>query len=309
MKYHFIRKITAGFSKSLKAFTKTWVLIKKLNHCLKSIEVILVIVALFFAYEAYIDSKEQLKISKIELKANSLNNAWAILAARVPGNSGKVAALELLAKEREDLYGIDMSEVICAEKNDLAEEKNSLMGTVLNPSAVYLVGLNLSVDNIGYPAKLTAANFSGANLLEANFSGSDLTFANFKGADLEGASFRGAHISGANFKGINYFGKIDFVDSYVFAKDSHDTKLLPKFDERFLVKLKEDKTYRVTTADEKQLISDQVEHLDKKIKTERDQNILTKLEERKAKLLSEKWLKEDINGNIYKIEITPQILY
>ncbi len=159
------------------------------------------------------------------------------------------------------------------------------------------------------PAKLTAANFSGANLLEANFSGSDLTFANFKGADLEGASFRGAHISGANFKGIKYFGKIDFEDSYVFAKDSHDIKLLPKFDERFLVKLKEDKTYRVTTADEKQLILDQVVHLDKKIKTERDQNILTKLEEQKAKLLSEKWLKEDINGNIYKIEITPQILY
>ena len=116
MKYHFIQKIIAGFSKSLKALTKTWVLIKEVNHCLKSIEVILVIVALFFAYEAYLDTKEQLKISKIELKANSLNNSWAILAVRVPGNSGKVAALEFLAKEREDLYGIDMSEVIYAEK-------------------------------------------------------------------------------------------------------------------------------------------------------------------------------------------------
>lgn len=35
--------------------------------------------------------------------------------------------------------------------------------------------------------------------------------------------------------------------------------------------------------------------LDKKIKTEKDQNILTKLEEQKTKLLSEKWLKEDPN--------------
>lgn len=309
MKLSAVQKIIAVFPKSLKALTAIWALIKKVNHCLKSMEAILVIVALFFAYEAYLDTKEQLKISKIELKANSLNNAWAILAARVPGNSGKVAALELLAKEQQDLYGIDMSEVIGTERKDLAEEKNSLMEVVLNPSAIYLVGLNLSVDNIGYPAKLTAANFSGANLLEANFSGSDLTFANFERTDLEGASFRGAHISGANFKGIKYFGKIDFEDSYVFAKDSHDTKLLPKFDERFLVKLKKDKTYRVTTTDEKKLISNQIARLGKKIKTERNQNILTKLEERKAKLLSEKWLKEDPNGKIYKIEITPQILY
>jgi hypothetical protein len=309
MKYRFRQKIIAGFFKSLTALNKAWVLIKKVNHFLKSIEVILVIVALFFAYEAYLDTKEQLKISKMELKANSLNNAWAILAARVPGNSGKVAALELLAKEQQDLYGIDMSEVIDVGRKDLAEDKNSLMGAVLNPSAIYLVDLNLSLDNIGYQAKLTGAKFSGANLLGANFSGSDLTFANFKEADLEGASFRGAHISGANFKGIKYFGKIDFEDSYVFAKDSHDTKLLPKFDERFLVKLKEDKTYRVTTTDEKKLISDQVAKLDKKIKTEKDQNILTKLEEQKTKLLSDKWLKEDPNGKIYKIEITPQILY
>lgn len=309
MKYRFRQKIIAGFFRSLTALNKAWVLIKKVNHFLKSIEVILVIVALFFAYEAYLDTKEQLKISKIELKANSLNNAWAILAARVPGNSGKVAALELLARERQDLYGIDMSEVIDAGRKDLAEEQNSLTEMVLNSSAIYLVDLNLSLDNIGHQAKLTGAKFSGANLLGANFSGSDLTFANFKEADLEGASFRGAHISGANFKGIKYFGKIDFEDSYVFAKDSHDTKLLPKFDERFLVKLKKDKTYRVTTTDEKKLISDQVAHLDKKIKTEKDQNILTKLEEQKAKLLSEKWLKEDPNGKIYKIEITPQILY
>ncbi len=309
MKYPFRHKIIVGFFKSLTAFTKTWALIRKVNHFLKSIEVILVIAALFFGYETYLDTKEQLKISKMELKANSLNNAWAILAARVPGNSGKVAALELLAKEQEDLYGIDMSEVICAEKNDLAEEGNSLMGTVLNPSAVYLVGLNLSFDNIGHQAKLTGANFSGANLLGANFSGSDLTFANFENSDLEGASFRGSHISGANFKKIKYFEKIDFTDSYVFAKDSHDTKLLPKFDERFLVKLKEDKTYRVTTTEEKRLISDQIAHLDKKMRTEKNQNILTKFKEQKEKLLLEKWLKDDPDGKIYKIEITPQIFY
>lgn len=270
---------------------------------------ILVIVALVFAYTAYLDAKEQIEISKTELKSNSINNAWAILAAKVPGNSGKVSALELLAKEGEDLYGVDMSEVRMGSVNDSIEEINSLSGQIINPRSVYLVGLNLSFDNVGYPTKLAGANFEGANLLEANFSGSDLTFANFQETDLEGSNFSGAHISGANFKGIKYLGKIDFTDCYIFAKDLHDTKLFPRFDKRFVVRFKENKSYRVTTLDEKKLISHQIADLDNKIKADKTQHNLANLRKQREKLLSEKWLREDLNGHAYKIEIVSQILY
>jgi len=309
MNYYFKSEVTKGFFKSLGIFSKVWIFTKKLNHFLKSIEVILVIVALGFAYTAYLDSKEQIGISKTELKSNSVNNAWAILAAKVPGNSGKVSALELLAKEGEDLYGIDMSEVRAESVSDSIEEIKSLSGEIINPRSVYLVGLNLSFDNVGYSTKLAGANFEGANLLEANFSGSDLIFANFTKTDLEGADFSGAHISGASFKGIKYSGNIDFTDCYIFAKDLNDTKLFPRFDERFIVRFKENKSYRVTTLDEKKLISHQIADLDHKIKTNKNQHNLENLQKQREKLLSEKWLREDLNGHAYKIEIVPQILY
>lgn len=285
--------------------SKVWKSIKKLNHTLRSIELLLVIVALIFAHEAYLDAKEQIAIAKEEQRSRSVSNAWMNLADRIPGNSGKIEALELLAKENKDLFAINLSEI--KNYNDtgaVTEWWDSLFGKIIvNRNAIYLVGLDLSFDNIGHSTQLHAANFEGAILLGANFAGSNLMFSNFKKAHLEGASFKGSNLSGADFRMIEDVRDVDFTDCYFFAKDPNDTKLMPIFDDRFTTKINWKKSYSITTEDERKSVLEQVNSMKQKIKEEHDPKKISNLEKSMKELLAQQFLKEDVSGNLYKIKI------
>ena len=130
--------------------------------------------------------------------------AWQILANKAAGNSGKIEAIEFLAKQKKSLRGIDMS-------------------SQSNGGRVYLSGLDVSEKTLRHKADLVFAKFEDADLWEAHFEGADLREANFKGADLceahfesnvqeanfEGASLRKAHFEGA-FLLLNNLTRADF---------------------------------------------------------------------------------------------------
>ena len=117
--------------------------------------------------------------------------AWQILANQASGNSGKIEAIEFLAKNKKSLSGINMS---------FDHHKGQ----------VYLAGLDVSQTTLGHQADLFEAHFEGANLREARFEGANLVGAHFEGADLIGAHFEGVNdekiwssVLGARFKGAN----------------------------------------------------------------------------------------------------------
>ena len=178
---------------------------------------------------AYKTTQEQLKQAKKESAASEINNAWAVLSRPASGNSGKIEALETLAKHEKKLIGIDLS----ATKNN---------------GRVWLQGLDLSKDTHGHPVNLGEANFSGrignegenkwidganlqnakfngayllwakfngAGLLLAEFNGANLFWAKFNGAGLQSAKFNGANLWGAEFNGAN-LTRADFSDTENF---------------------------------------------------------------------------------------------
>ncbi len=110
--------------------------------------------------------------------------AWQILANKAAGNSGKIEAIEFLAKQKKSLQGINMS-------------------STSNGGKVYLRGLDVSEKTLGHQADLVFAKFEGADLWEAHFEGADLREANFEGAYLWRAHFEKAVLHDANFKGAD----------------------------------------------------------------------------------------------------------
>ena len=121
--------------------------------------------------------------------------AWQILTTNAPGNSGKVEALEFLARNNVPLTDIDLS---CKSNDGLwLEDRN-----FCEAGRVYLRNLDLSMQNIGYRVNLKGANFSGADLTGAAFDGAILNDAIFNGAILEGVSFRDTLLLATSFDGI-----------------------------------------------------------------------------------------------------------
>ncbi len=134
--------------------------------------------------------------------------AWQVLANKASGNSGKIEAIEFLAKQGKSLRGIDMSEDT-------------------HKGRVYLQRLNVSKKELGKRVDLIGANFEEANLWGAHFEGSDLSKAHFEGADLSKAHFEGtklwntdferADLSKAHFEGAEYLENTMFKDSYIVS--------------------------------------------------------------------------------------------
>lgn len=132
--------------------------------------------------------------------------AWALLTARAPGNSGKVPALEYLAREERSLAGIDMS---CTAMGGV-EDGRCLRET-------YLQHLDVSVQFIGKPVRLYGANFSGTDLTRAKFTRAELNGALFKSASLTFTDFRETDLTRADFSGATFqksdFSRADLIDT------------------------------------------------------------------------------------------------
>jgi hypothetical protein len=76
--------------------------------------------------------------------------AWQILANRAAGNSGKIEAIQFLAKQKLSLAG-------------MSKEHNG--------GQVYLNRLDVSEKTSGFKVDLSGAQFEGADLSEAHFEG------------------------------------------------------------------------------------------------------------------------------------------
>ena len=151
---------------------------------------ILEIIGVLFAISAILfDIFWRFTVDRRITQQETIARAWQIVGEKNYGNSGKIAALETLAKDGVDLHAINLS---CREENRQCRDNH------------YLRGVNLSVENIGYQvdlsfAKLRGVNLAGANLRGVNLKFSDLSDANLIGADLTGALMDQANISGTKF--------------------------------------------------------------------------------------------------------------
>jgi len=132
---------------------------------------------------------------KNESTKNDISRAWEIIGRKAIGNSGKIEALQVLAKYKDletnkqiPLVGIDMStKTHGGEWDDLEKTKIGKVEFVNHNTVkerVYLQGLNLSKTTIDDEVNLTNANFNGADLERASFEGAYLYKAKFEGADL-----------------------------------------------------------------------------------------------------------------------------
>lgn len=129
--------------------------------------------------------------------------AWQILATKTPGNSGKGAAIETLAKAGADLRAIDIScEALGGDWHDYSAFDFS------NPFNFYsfddpktepcqrhtiLQGIDVSAKTLGKSFKLSKSNFSGVRIVEGDFGGADLSWSDFSGSEISESSFKGAN--------------------------------------------------------------------------------------------------------------------
>ena len=151
------------------------------------------------------DNKKLLKHQKEAGIKQEIIGAWQVLANKAAGNSGKIEAIEFLAKQGKSLQGIDMS-------------KDTHGGQV------YLNGLDVSEKEPSKRVNLISAKFQGAGLYEARFDGADLREAHFDGARLWDANFEGVNLTRAHFEGVVDLQDAIFKDSYVWLNDK---KYLP----------------------------------------------------------------------------------
>ena len=138
------------------------------------------------------------------LQEQRIATAWQILANKAAGNSGKIEAIQFLAKQKKSLQGIDMS-------------KKS------NGGQVCLRGLDVSKATLGHKAYLGGANFEGAYLLGAGFEKAYLGVANFEKAVLQEAHFEKADLFGAHFEKADllwtHFEGASLVDAHFEGTD------------------------------------------------------------------------------------------
>ena len=196
--------------------------------------------------------------------------AWQILANKAAGNSGKIEAIEFLAKQRLSLQGIDMS-------------------AKTNGGQVYLQGLDVSKEKMGYQVDLSEANFEGANLGIAKFAGANLTNTNFKDANLFFANFKGANLFcgkhynalfqdaklyNAQFQGA-YLGNVQFVNAVLSVTKFHNATLIDThFKESCLsgANFEESKFFELTTFHNNYIMSSKQGDIKQLPKTPRNSN-------------------------------------
>lgn len=150
--------------------------------------------------------------------------AWFVVGQKVPGGSGKAAALEVLAQYNEPLQGIDISCKLMGSEYDpsrrrypchtltqlngldLSQTPNLDMSKVnfegIRGEGIDLSNQDLTLSNLSF-SHIPNSNFSNATLWSANLSGSEVFSTNFEDADLRLAQFEDSNISSSDFSGAN----------------------------------------------------------------------------------------------------------
>jgi uncharacterized protein YjbI with pentapeptide repeats len=150
--------------------------------------------------------------------------AWFVVSQKIPGGSGKAAALEVLARYGEPLQGIDISCRLMGSEYDSSRRRypcsslTQLNGLDLSETqaldmskvnfegiqgeGINLSGQNLTLSNLSF-SHIPNSNFKDAMLWGANLSGSEVFSANFENADLRLAQFEDTNISSSKFPGAN----------------------------------------------------------------------------------------------------------
>ncbi|MBL4807795.1 MAG: pentapeptide repeat-containing protein [Rhodobacteraceae bacterium] len=181
------------------------------------------LISVAFAAQALREAAEEAKLNRMvsyatleEIEQTRIDSAWQNLATRVPGNSGKVRALEYLASQGVPLNGIDLScramggEVLtgladgatnpttrCQRPTRLNElfkgmERRGPFQTQDAPviwlSNANLSGVSLFFANLSY-VELGRANLSNSTLWGADFGYANLWFADLSNSELTGTDF------------------------------------------------------------------------------------------------------------------------
>lgn len=178
----------------------------------------------------------EIKEARKERHEEGIARHWSRLLTIAPGNSGKQASLEYLARNNQSLYGIDIScskitgkPTPCDTKTylrglDLSKdtigktvflERSNFSGSSLSPS--FFMGSELSDANLSY-SNLGVANFQNATLIRTNFSFSNVSGADFTGAFLSETDFTSANLSGTKFY-KNKTNSLKLIDSWAVAED------------------------------------------------------------------------------------------
>lgn len=154
-------------------------------------------------------------------------NAWQVVTNRVPGNSGKIAALEFLNQQH---YCVPFTN-LCLLKKETLEfvDLSSVEDSRGSPKPVYLNGINLPdalLENVNMRgAILDNADLSGANLRHADLRGAILRHADLSGADLYRADLRGADLFRADFSSAS-IASADLTGTYLHSVDLTNTILI-----------------------------------------------------------------------------------
>ena len=132
----------------------------------------------------------------IQWNEDSIARAWQLLTTKSPGNSGKIWAIEYLAKKNQPFHGIDLS---CASNGGWRKKTKLFLSSSTECSAgVYLAELTISGIDI-HNSNFTGANFSKAKLNKVKFFDSNLTETQMKYASFKSSWFKRSNLSGAKF--------------------------------------------------------------------------------------------------------------
>jgi len=168
------------------------------NRVFRTIELIAILIALLTLvaqlYISYLQYGEW-QAEAVARHEERIARAWQIVTTRSPGNSGKVEALEFLARNKVPLTNIDLS---CESHGGKWDSTRRLCVS----GRVYLRGLDLGQESIGHRVDLSGSDFSGADLTGSIFDGAKLDDSNFAGAILRDSSFKDAFLSRATFDGM-----------------------------------------------------------------------------------------------------------
>lgn len=154
-------------------------------------------------------------------KEERVARAWSILNSKVPGNSGKVAALQLLDKYGEDINGIDIS---CETLGGEIREPGPLSWQETCRPLTYLAFLNFTqkhslstphLDNLNVKGSyLRHSNLSDLRLAGIQFDGSIIAEANLSHSLIFAPGFGHTQIANTDFSSTEITNAV-FMDSVI----------------------------------------------------------------------------------------------
>ncbi|MEO9651398.1 MAG: pentapeptide repeat-containing protein [Roseobacter sp.] len=171
--------------------------------------------------------------------------AWFVVGQKVPGGSGKAAALEVLAQYNEPLQGLDISCQLMGSGYDPSRRRYpcdtltqlngldlsqtpSLDMSEVNFEGIRGEGIDLSSQDLTHSnlsfSHIPNSNFNNAKLSMANLSGSEVFSTNFENAELSLAQFEDSNISSSEFAGAN-MGSASLMRTYAASTNFSNANL------------------------------------------------------------------------------------